>query len=57
MKNFSHLLIGTVLSAVIVSAASLSPVGASCAEEGAERTPDFRVAEDGSDCTAIGRPG
>lgn len=57
MKNFSHLLIGTVLSAFIVSAASLSPVGAFCAEEGAERTPDFRVAEDGSDCTAIGRPG
>jgi hypothetical protein len=57
MKNISQLLIGTALSALIVSAASLTPVGMSYAEDGAERTPGFRVAEDGADYTALGRLG
>lgn len=51
MNNISQLLIGTALSAFIVSAMSLSPVGLTVAEDGAERTPGFRVAEDGSDRT------
>jgi hypothetical protein len=70
MKNIGQLVIGTALSVLIVSAASLTPVGMSYAEDGAERTPGFRVAEggaertpgfrvaeDGADYTAIGRLG
>ncbi|MCG6540383.1 hypothetical protein MCB86_09875 [Pseudomonas sp. KSR10] len=57
MKNISQLLIGTALSAFIVSTANLVPVGLAVAEDGAERNPGFRVAEDGSERTAISRLG
>lgn len=70
MNNIGQFLIGTALSAFLVSAMSLSPAGLTVAEDGAERTPGFRVAEDGaartpgfrvaeggSDRTAISRLG
>ncbi|WP_268988805.1 hypothetical protein [Stutzerimonas stutzeri] len=43
MKNISQLLIGTALSAFIVSTASLAPVALTVAEDGAERTAISRL--------------
>ncbi len=51
MKRITQLLIGTAFSIVMASVASFSPVGISTAEDGAERTPGFRVVEEGAERT------